>query len=369
MSSGFDLVLRRLGDGEVIYRRGEVSPTARGDARIELLRLRVPEGPPREESARERRWERAGPEDDRPDLHHLRSILNFARRAREPRWELVAVHSEGSLDAAVAHARHRNLAISLGILVLLTASLALLLHSTRRSRRLARQQLEFVAGVTHELMTPLAAMRSAGQNLADGVVRDPDQVVRYGRLVDREGKRLADMVGQVLALAGMGFGERAPERRAVAAGELLDRVLADFSAELEGAGFEVELSVGEPEPVIAGDFESLRRALGNLVGNALKYAASGAWLRLSARRVGRWVELEVADRGGGIAPEEQPHIFEPFRRGSGLSASTIPGSGLGLSLVRSTVEGHGGTVRLESSNGGTTFNLRLPAMDGEESER
>ena len=365
-SSGFDLLIRRLADDTVIYRRGTVAETSRGDAVIGLLRLRVPEGPPGEEGGRDRRWQRRGPtrEDSRPELFQMRSLLSFARRAREPRWELVAVHSQGSLDAAVAQARLRNLGVSLGILVLLSASLALLLHSTRRSRRLARQQLEFVAGVTHELLTPLAAMRSAGQNLADGVVQEPEQVARYGRLVDTEGKRLADMVGQVLALAGMGFGERAPERGPVAVGELFRRVQEDFAAELESAGFEVELAIEEPEPVIDGDFEALRRALGNLVGNALKYAASGTWLRLAAHRVGRRVELVVADRGSGIASEDQPHIFEPFRRGRGLSASTIPGSGLGLSLVRSTVEGHGGTVHLDSSAEGTTFTLRLPALDG-----
>ena len=109
----------------------------------------------------------------------------------------------------MARVRTRNLAVGFGVLALLGATAVLLATGAQRARRLARQQMEFVAGVTHELNTPLAAIRSAGQNLADGIVTDPAQVRRYGGLIEKEGGRLTALVAQVLDFAGIESGSRA----------------------------------------------------------------------------------------------------------------------------------------------------------------
>ena len=384
----FDLAVFDLESGERIYSRGQpIEAGATGDVSVEMLRLlppdvlgaererRPPSGDePREGGDPERRFHRGPGEEGRSGFrgdHRRGPAWTLARLGSQAHWRLVAVHAEGSLDAAVEQVRRRNLAISLGILALLAASLAMLLQSTRRARRLARQQLEFVAGVTHELMTPLAALRSAGQNLADGVITDPSQVARYGSLVDREGRRLTDMVAQVLELAGMWSGQRRLESRPVAVDELLELARQDFANEFEAAEFTVEVDLEEGLPAIRGDAQALRRALGNLFTNALKYASDGAWLGVDAKLRGELVEIRVADRGSGIAEADLPHIFEPFRRGQEMAASSIPGSGLGLSLVRSTIEDHGGEVKVETSPSGTLFRLLLPAaeVEGEGDDR
>ena len=289
---------------------------------------------------------------------------SWLHEAGKGQWVLIARHPEGSLDRAVARARQRNLALSLGVLALLGASLGFLLYATRRAQLLARQQLEFVAGVTHELMTPLAALRSAGQNLADGVVTEPEQVRRYGGLIDREGRRLSNMVGQVLELAGMWSTRRTLQTEPVP----VDRIVAGALAarEHELGGFEVETHFPEQAPRVLADAEALTRALSNLIGNAVKYAEEGAWLRISAVSDESTVELRITDRGPGIEPADLPHIFQPFRRGRGKAASAVPGSGLGLSLVRSIAEAHGGDIEIESTGAeGTTFLLRLPAAHGD----
>ncbi|MEM1179421.1 MAG: HAMP domain-containing sensor histidine kinase, partial [Acidobacteriota bacterium] len=238
-------------------------------------------------------------------------------------WRLQASHVAGSLDAAIAGAHRRNLALSLGILTILAAALFLLSRGAARAQDLARQQLDFVAGITHELMTPLAALRSAGQNLADGVVRDGDQIRRYGRMIDREGHRLSDLVGQVLAFSKMQSGPPQFHLRALDPVACVERVLDDMRPTLEAARIEPEVRVdsGDLGDALA-DSQALRRAIANLISNAVKYGQepTSPWLGVAVGRDGGEIYFAVEDRGPGIPSHDLPHLFEPFVRGAGLAA-------------------------------------------------
>ena len=313
------------------------------------------------------RPDRRGPGADEAPLEAARG--REARRPPEDEspWLLVARHREGSLEHAVTSVRRRNLAVGLGVLALLGATAATLATGAQRARRLARQQMEFVAGVTHELNTPLAAIRSAGQNLADGIVTDPVQVRRYGGLIEKEGGRLTVLVAQVLDFAGIESGARAYATDPVSVAGLVDAVLGDHRLALDQAGMTVERDVPPDLPDVRGDAAALRRALANLVANAVKFAASGrsVAVRASAPPGERMVELRVEDRGPGIPREERERVFEPFHRGPAAERNETPGSGLGLSLVRHVVRAHGGRVRVEGrEGGGTAVVLELPAVAG-----
>ncbi|MEO1370474.1 MAG: HAMP domain-containing sensor histidine kinase, partial [Acidobacteriota bacterium] len=280
-------------------------------------------------------------------------------------------HADGSLDDAIAGAHRRNLALGLGILAVLGASLLVLGRGASKSRRLARQQLDFVAGITHELMTPLAALRSAGQNLADGVVTDTGHIKRYGRMIDREGHRLSDLVGQVLAFSRMQSGPPQFHRQPLDPGDEVRRVLDDVRPTLDAARVEPEVDIEADAGAVLADGQALRRALTNLISNAVKYGQDPASpaLAVTVRRLGDAVHFTVADRGPGISPQDLPHLFEPFVRRSGLAASHIPGSGLGLALVRHLVEGQGGDIDVRAARPGAdrpgvAFTLKLPAVDG-----
>jgi len=140
-------------------------------------------------------------------------------------------------------------------------------------------------------------------------------------------------------------------------------VIADARATLER-----DLPAGLP--AVLAEPAALRSALQNLVGNAVKYGGPAPWVRVSAREVrtrrGREVQIAVDDRGLGIPPSDLPHVFEPFYRGKEAQEQQIHGNGLGLSIVRSIVEAHGGRITVTSTPGtGSTFTMHLPIAAGE----
>lgn len=290
-------------------------------------------------------------------------------RLVRPSWRLVLQHGAGSLDAAVSQVRRRNLALSFGILTVLVAGVVLVVVNARRSEQLASRQMDFVATVSHELRTPLAVIRSAAQNLSAGVITEPAQARRYGDLIEGEGRRLTDMVEQVLEYAGLGGNRRIRPSGPIDVALLVNDVITSCQASIDQAGFAVDISTtdgGREVPRVIGDEDALRRCLHNLVTNALKYGGDGRWLGVTVRgpavRAGREVRIAVSDRGRGIDGAELAHLFEPFYRGRYAIERQIHGSGLGLSLVKRIVESHGGRVSVASVVGeGATFTLHLPA--------
>jgi signal transduction histidine kinase len=276
-------------------------------------------------------------------------------------WRLVAMHRSGSLDAMVDATRRKNLAVSGAILLLLGATVAFLVASAHAARQLAAQQIEFVAGLTHELRTPLAAIGSAGQNLADGVVADPDRVKKYGQLIHREGRRLSGLIEGALAQAGIAAQAPQAPRGPVAIARLLEEAIETCRhlADREESSIEKDIAPGLP-PVL-GDAATLRTLFENLLANALKYGGRAGRVRVVARSLEGTIQVSVADSGPGIPQEEIGRIFEPFYRGRG-AAGRAGGSGLGLSMVRRIVDSHGGSIAVESGAEGTVFRVTLPPV-------
>jgi signal transduction histidine kinase len=290
--------------------------------------------------------------------------ISLAPASTTSQWQVVVRHRAGSLGAAVALLRWRNLAVSFGLLLLLAGSMALIIVLTRRAQRLAGLQMEFVAGVSHELRTPLAVICSAGDNLAEGVVQRPEQTREYGGLIRAEGRRLARMVEQILHFTSGQVSGPAYEFKPVQVGAAIERALASAQPMLAEAGMLVVKEIAPDLPPAMGDAEALEQCLENLLSNTVKYASSGQWLAVRA-----WVaegdsrtevRISVEDRGVGIPPADLPHIFEPFYRGKAARQGQLRGVGLGLHLVRRMMEGMGGRVTVSSRPGrGSTFTLHL----------
>jgi signal transduction histidine kinase/type II secretory pathway pseudopilin PulG len=361
------VVVSGAADNSVVY-RSDPQLTAASlnppDARAALVPAtpaenRAIEGmPPRDLSATRRRPGRGG-----GGFARTRGAI-ILPSAAEPPWQLLARHKGGSLESVVAADRRRNLLLSFGVLLLLAVSMALIILSTQRARRLARLQMEFVAGVSHELRTPVAVICSAADNLAEGFVGGKDQVKEYGALIRNEGRRLAGMIEQILRFAAGQSRPASYDLGPVAVSETVARLLASISTLPEAEGFTVEREIDPDLPPVQADAAAFTHCLENLILNALKYGGEKRWVRVSAGRTegGSRVRIGVEDRGEGIDAADLPHIFEPFYRGKSAQAAQIHGAGLGLSLARDIAEGMGGRLRVSSERGrGSTFTLELPA--------
>ena len=276
-------------------------------------------------------------------------------------WQVFVRYKTGSLDALVARSRTRNLAIGLGVLALLAAGFVFVIGSALRQQRLARQQIEFVAAVSHELRTPLAVIRSAAENLADGVVADGDQVRRYGSLIRSEGVRLSDMVERVMEYSGIHSGAARPHAE-VDVARLVHEVVAAVSADARDRGIRVASFVANDLPPVVGDADALRAAIQNVLGNAVKYSPDGSTVDVRAEADSDRLRIVVIDRGLGIGADELPHVFKPFYRGQNARDAQIRGTGVGLSVVRHVMDAHQADLQIGSRVGaGTTVTLTFRA--------
>jgi signal transduction histidine kinase len=283
-------------------------------------------------------------------------------------WQLVAQHPAGSLEEAVASWRRRNLAISLGLLAILAGSMALIISGARRSKALAKMQMEFVAGVSHELCTPLAVINTAAENLADGVVENTEQMQEYGGLIRAQGHRLGRLVDEVLLFTAGRFGLSGYDQEPVEVGSILAQSLSTSEPNLHDGGFTVMKEINEKLPLISADRSAAITCVENLVSNAIKYSNSSKWIAIRAYEPpadsNQEVRISVEDKGIGISSADLAHIFEPFYRAQSVRDNQVRGVGLGLYLVKRMMEDMGGRVSITSELGrGTVAVLHFPVAD------
>lgn len=281
-------------------------------------------------------------------------------------WYIAVQHSEGSLQVAGRRATTQNLVLGLGVLLLLAANVVLLLFSTEKARQLARTQISFVASVSHELRTPVTAICVMADNLARGIAASSKQTQHYGELLREQGGRLAAMVDHILQFAEVQQRPLRYELKPVHAARIIHVAVEAQRAVLDASGTTVEVIASPDLPPLLGDETALLHCLENLLSNARKYADGGQIAITSQLSGRRDVVITVRDQGPGVPKGEQALIFDPFYRGTSARESQMPGSGLGLSLVKQMVEAMGGRIILESEPGkGTAFSLHLraaPAM-------
>jgi signal transduction histidine kinase len=280
-------------------------------------------------------------------------------------WQVVLSNRGGSLEAVAAALRRRNLAISFGVLLVLAATVGIILVASQRAQRLASLQMDFVAAVSHELRTPLTVISSAAENIADGVVDNRQQVMRYGDVIKSQARQLIHIVEQVLLFAATREGAHRYHFQTLAVPDIVHAALETTAGLVSAAGFTVEHEVEPNLPPVEGDMVALTQCLQNLVTNAVKYGGDQRWVGIrAALHAGEGreeIRISVSDRGEGIAREDLEHIFQPFYRSVSATAAQIHGTGLGLPLAQTIAEAMNGRITVSSEPGqGSTFVLHLP---------
>jgi signal transduction histidine kinase len=285
----------------------------------------------------------------RPARKRLRSLEEAARANAEGRTEVRADDSGGDEVSALAHTFNHMA----GELEARTAALT----ASDKARR------HLLADVSHELMTPLTAIRGYTQTLAmPGLAMDQATRGRYFDIVDRETYKLEAIIGDLLDLAKLEGGGSTLTIEPIAVDDLFERVAERHDPVLIARNIQLVRSVPE-ELEFDGDLQRLEQALQNVASNALRHTPDGGRVELRGEAAGDKVRITVRDTGPGIPPEHLPHIFDRFYKADAArtAISTAPGSGLGLSIVRAIVERHGGTVAAANApDGGAIFEFLLP---------
>ena len=242
----------------------------------------------------------------------------------------------------------------------MAAELEARLDELQRADRVRRQLL---ADVSHELMTPLTAIRGYLETLAmPTVVRDEATRDRYVRIVTEETLRLEAIVGDLLDLARLEGGGVAMEAADVPVSWLFERVAERHGVVTGRRGITMTATIEPGAEQVRGDGRRLEQALQNLVANAVRHTPDGGRVTVTASRADGGMRLRVEDTGPGIPKEHLPLVFDRFYKIDQARPSGSAGSGLGLSIVKAIVERHGGRVSAStSSTGGARFDVVLPA--------
>jgi two-component system, OmpR family, phosphate regulon sensor histidine kinase PhoR len=217
-------------------------------------------------------------------------------------------------------------------------------------------QREFLADASHELKTPLSAIKGASEILLDGV-SDEETRIEFLSIIKNENDRMERIVQDILLISRLESENLKLKFSMIHVRELVEDVIdiLNFRLKKKNQNLVVQL---EEELYISGDYERLKQALINLISNAITYTDDGKSILITGSTVDGFIKLTIRDEGIGISPQELPHIFERFYRVDKARSRETGGTGLGLSIVKSTIDIHNAKIEVESIEGeGTTFIL------------
>jgi two-component system phosphate regulon sensor histidine kinase PhoR len=239
-----------------------------------------------------------------------------------------------------------------------------LARAKEEMERLDKFKTAFMLTVAHELRAPVAALQSFLLAMLKGYI-PPDQQQEFLRRAVERTQELLNLVDDLLNLAAAKEELALPKRKVLSLADSLEEVVPLFQAQAKEKGITFKVEIRH-RPLVEANPDQMKQLWTNLISNAIKYTPAGGRVTVILDGQGEWAIGTVEDTGIGIAPEDQEKIFEEFYRTPQAKAMEPRGTGLGLPLVKRIVEGHGGTIEVESALGrGSRFTFRIPQVKPE----
>lgn len=232
-----------------------------------------------------------------------------------------------------------------------------------QKRRLEQMRRDLIAWVSHDLRTPLAAMRAMNESMLDGVVSDPETTTRYQQNIQNEIQHLSHLIDDLFELAQLDTGRLPLNKQMTSLHDLISDTLSSMTARAARQNVTLTASVDPAVNMVLVAPDKVQRILYNLLDNALQHTPPAGTVQLNVCRKSLQLEISVHNSGSYIQSTDLPHVFESFYRGeqSRSQNGLRRGTGLGLAIVRGFVEAHGGTIHVFSTpETGTTFTFTLP---------
>ncbi len=233
-----------------------------------------------------------------------------------------------------------------------------------REKEVDRMKSEFVSLVSHELRTPLTSIKGYVDLLLEGEVGEiPQDQQEFLGIIKSNADRLVTLINDLLDISRIESGRVELKLTTLEMPRVIQGVASLLRPQIEGKGQNLTLDLPDGLPSVSGDADRVTQIVTNLVSNAHKYTPAGGSITVFARAEDAWVRIAVQDSGIGLSPEEQSQLFTKFFRAKNRTTQEVGGTGLGLPIVKSLVEMHGGEITVESVPGhGSTFSFTLPAV-------
>jgi two-component system phosphate regulon sensor histidine kinase PhoR len=298
-----------------------------------------------------------------------RSIQEVVRNTALHRFVTDALSSQGSVEKdIVLYSDGERILNSHGTILRDSdgnrGGALIVLNDVTHLRRLESMRRDFVANVSHEIKTPITAIKGFVETLRDGAMKNPEDAERFLGIVEKHAERLDALIEDLLSLSRI---EKEAEADEIILHEghirdLLQAAIQLCEAKAAPKNIRIELSCDEDLKANI-DAPLLEQAVVNLLDNAIKYSEEGSTVWVESARADGEIIISIRDQGRGIAKEHLPRLFERFYRVDKARSRELGGTGLGLAIVKHITRAHGGHVDVKSLPGrGSTFTLRLPAI-------
>lgn len=278
-----------------------------------------------------------------------------------PPWKIEIFRNERELSGALDLKRNFYFWTILAFVVILISGSVLISRTISQEMAVLRLKSDFVSSVSHEFKSPLTSIKALAERLRDGKVKDSERMKQYFSVICQDTDRLTQLVRNILDFSKIEEGKKEYEFEETDVARLVTQQIEIFKRSEYTKGFEIRIRISEDIPHLDVDKEALSQVLNNLLDNAAKFSSGRKEIEVQLRKDDSNVIIEVTDWGIGIPPQDLNRVFDKFYQGRNTLRQSSKGTGLGLTLVKHTVEAHGGRIIVKSRTGeGSTFSIVLP---------